>query len=244
MYPTGFTSIFFPSQKSVKSKACQILPNKLDLPYNPKYIYYKPLEYEWEVKQLTILFKQWFPLEYPQEFYDSLLDGKSYFTLLSVYEDTYPIILGCLIYEVKPLDYSLTTLPLASINKENRCVYIMALGVVEEARKQGIGTSLLQKAFDYVKKDSNVKCIYLDMIVYNKTAIRCYEKNGFVCVTTRKGYYEISKDEIHDSLVYCFYIHGGQKPQKGSGFKRENLPYGYLNPFYTDIIKIQKSNIS
>jgi len=65
----------------------------------------------------------------------------------------------------------------------------LTLGVVNEFRKHGIATMLLE---EMIEKDSKIadktilKYIYLHVVEYNKAALSFYYKNSFVMVKCKK----------------------------------------------------------
>ena len=177
-------------------------------------IYYKPLKHSDEVKELSFLYKEWFPLEYPQEFYDYLLDDETISTILALYDleingEKQTFIVGVLMYETRPLDLYLKNSPLLNFLKKYNGIYILSIGVIDELRQKGLATILMNKLLDSVKEDKKVKYLYLDVVEYNKAAIRFYEKIGFERVKTRESYYDIM-DKKYDSLVYCLFINEGE----------------------------------
>ena len=64
---------------------------------------------------------------------------------------------------------------------ERPSCYIMTLGVIDECRKLGLGTLLIEETFQIVRtKYPMVQFLYLHVVDYNEAAIRFYkEKNGF-----------------------------------------------------------------
>lgn len=56
--------------------------------------------------------------------------------------------------------------------------YIMTLGVVDECRRLGLGTMLLNEVIKVINHNwMNCEVIYLHVVDYNETAIRFYERN-------------------------------------------------------------------
>ena len=56
----------------------------------------------------------------------------------------------------------------------------MTIGVIDEVRKLGIGTRLLSSITEHVERyHSSVEAIYLHVIIYNHSALKFYDKNGF-----------------------------------------------------------------
>lgn len=57
----------------------------------------------------------------------------------------------------------------------------MTLGVVDECRRMGLATKLLELTISYIQYTQPLcKLIYLHVITYNEAAIRFYERNDFV----------------------------------------------------------------
>ena len=80
--------------------------------------------------------------------------------------------------------------------------YIMTLGVIDEVRKLGLGTTLLQKTFYHVAQHyPECEIIYLHVVDYNKSAINFYtKKNHFKVMKREVDHYTIF-DEEYDALV-------------------------------------------
>ncbi|MBP5534044.1 MAG: GNAT family N-acetyltransferase [Alphaproteobacteria bacterium] len=76
---------------------------------------------------------------------------------------------------------------------------ILTLGVVPDARKKGVASSLLKHSFDELKK-AGVKEIFLDVNVNNLAARKLYEKAGFEQISVRKNYYD-EAGQKSDALV-------------------------------------------
>ena len=75
---------------------------------------------------------------------------------------------------------------------------ILTFGVIPRYRHQGEGTNLLKQMFQYAK-ENNVQKIFLDVAEDNISAIKLYEKMGFLSMHRRKGYYQNGKK---DALIY------------------------------------------
>ena len=72
-----------------------------------------------------------------------------------------------------------------------RMFYIMTLGTTKEFRRCGLGSILVNKVVDVIQDQHNEELIcgalYLHVILYNKGAIRLYERLGFMKVKLIKG---------------------------------------------------------
>jgi ribosomal protein S18 acetylase RimI-like enzyme len=56
--------------------------------------------------------------------------------------------------------------------------YIMTIGVIDECRRLGLGTMLLEKTIEILQQNWTIcEVIYLHVIDYNESAIRFYERN-------------------------------------------------------------------
>lgn len=75
---------------------------------------------------------------------------------------------------------------LARYKKKNKC-HILSFGVLEEYRKQGIGSQLITSVKDYI--DNRANQISLNVHVENESAIKFYKKHEFEIIKTRKDYY-------------------------------------------------------
>jgi len=65
---------------------------------------------------------------------------------------------------------------------------LQKIAVLENERRNGIATKLIEFSTDYLK-EINIKTFYLEVNENNLIAIRVYEKLGFEKISTRKNYY-------------------------------------------------------
>ena len=80
--------------------------------------------------------------------------------------------------------------------------YIMTIGVIDECRKLGLGTKMLEYTIEMVDKEyANCYAIYLHVIDYNKSAIRFYNKNGFSKLKILRDHYEIQQ-RLYNAVVF------------------------------------------
>jgi ribosomal protein S18 acetylase RimI-like enzyme len=80
--------------------------------------------------------------------------------------------------------------------------YIMTLGVIDECRKFGLGTALLNETFRHVfDKYTECQIIYLHVVDYNHSAINFYlDKNNFIECKRETDHYTIF-DKDYDALL-------------------------------------------
>ena len=81
---------------------------------------------------------------------------------------------------------------------------ILTIGVVPEARQQGIGLELLNQ-MQALLKEQGVSKFFLDVNEKNMAARKLYAKFGFLQVGLRKGYY-IENGQKFDALLLKKYI--------------------------------------
>ena len=77
----------------------------------------------------------------------------------------------------------------------------MTIGVIDECRKLGLGTQMLEYTIDLVEQNSE-QCyaIYLHVVDYNESAIKFYLKNHFIKLERLKEHYTIHK-KLYDAIV-------------------------------------------
>jgi [ribosomal protein S18]-alanine N-acetyltransferase len=67
--------------------------------------------------------------------------------------------------------------------------HIISIAVLPEQRSKGIGSSLIRRAIEEIRKSSGREC-YLEVRTTNTGAIVLYEKLGFKIGSTLHGYYK------------------------------------------------------
>jgi len=190
---------------------------KLNLQIQPKDITFRSIQTFEEIEELKLLHKEWFPVEYQDHFFNNIQTNKMVKSIAAIYnfvhdDEVYPLVLGCLVYEYRFMDHDLAQFSFSDLCGDAYGIYILTFGVINELRSQGLGTILLNKVCDLARGDITIKYVYLDVVAYNNPGVRCYEKNGFVQVFSKRKHYNLF-DERYDALVYCWYINGGRKPR-------------------------------
>lgn len=159
-----------------------------------------------EVKTLC---RDWFPIEYPDKWYDDIVHEKKYFALAACDVSTQQI-LGLLVANI---------LVLGHCNREDQQIlhkkfpsttsvcYILILGVVKEYRRQGLANILLENLLATLYKYQTCKAVFLHVLYSNKTAIQFYRSNLFQ-YRTRLPYYYLIKGEHKDAYCFARYING------------------------------------
>ena len=75
---------------------------------------------------------------------------------------------------------------------------MVALG----ARRQGVGTALLQAAVDWAR-EAGVRKLELHVFPWNEAAIKLYESFGFEREGYRKGHYRRAGEDVDAVLMAC-----------------------------------------
>lgn len=72
--------------------------------------------------------------------------------------------------------------------------HVISLAVVSSARRRGVGTALMVKAMESMKKFYGAEEYYLEVRVSNEPAIRLYKKLGYNVVRVIPNYYLDGED--------------------------------------------------
>ena len=79
----------------------------------------------------------------------------------------------------------------------------MTIGVIDEVRKLGIGSRLLQQVTELMLNSYyTVEALYLHVVSYNHSALAFYDKNGFLRVAELKEWYTIHGEKFDALLLY------------------------------------------
>jgi len=191
--------------------------------------------------QIKPLYKEWFPLDYEDQFYEKIIMQQEEETGLSLvayinnpkskldytnfekvelkdevkkeeninFAYFSELIIGLIVTNKVALENYITRVPYRYENLgyldeisfyTKYFIYVQSLGVIDECRRLKLGTILLEEVININNKDFHCLGIYLHVVVYNATAIKFYEKNGFKELNHLYNYYFI-KDTYYDSKV-------------------------------------------
>ncbi|XP_076064600.1 N-alpha-acetyltransferase 60 isoform X2 [Oratosquilla oratoria] len=155
------------------------------------------------------LCKQWFPIEYPDVWYEDITANPRFYALAATFQNK---IVGLLVAETKPL---------TKMNKEDQDLltgqgevgYILSLGVSKDHRRNGVASLLLDNYLNLLTTHqvSAVKAVLLHVLTSNEAAIKFYEKRNFSRHAFLPYYYNI-KGRPKDGFSYVRYINGGHAP--------------------------------
>ncbi|MEM0362707.1 MAG: ribosomal protein S18-alanine N-acetyltransferase [Sulfolobaceae archaeon] len=72
--------------------------------------------------------------------------------------------------------------------------HVVSIAVLEEYRRKGIATALLEASMKSMKNDYKAEEVYLEVRVSNYNAINLYEKLGFKKIKVLRSYYADGED--------------------------------------------------
>lgn len=156
------------------------------------------------------LHNDWFPISYPQKFYETATAVQSVF-----YSECFADVNGDLAAMVVAKHVRLCAcdkedqgiLPPVFSELDNRMVtYILTIGVDDKFRRKGIGQLLIANLVRVAKASlEQIHAIYLHVLSTNTSAIGFYEKLGFTRHKLLQAYYRIG-DTKQDAFTYVLEI--------------------------------------
>jgi len=164
-----------------------------------------------DLDQVKILCKEWFPIEYPDTWYQEITANPRFYALAATLQGR---IIGLIVAETKELgqlakeDRSILA---NCFQKGTKVTYILSLGVCKEFRKQGIASLMLENLISHLTSDpvsNSVRAVYLHVLTTNTQAIIFYEHRGFQVHSFLPYYYAI-KGRRRDGYTAVLYLNGG-----------------------------------
>lgn len=160
-----------------------------------------------DLDEVRELHKEWFPVSYNEDFFNSVVDGRLLSVVASLDDDSGSIVGLCLISLKKSeAQYNPSGDLLVSLGYvdpvNDTIAYILTLGVVDELRKLGIASKLLEKSIEEIRfADPNCRVVFLHVIEYNTPAKKLYEKNGFRGFKFEPNFYCIG-EQLYGGILY------------------------------------------
>jgi L-phenylalanine/L-methionine N-acetyltransferase len=81
----------------------------------------------------------------------------------------------------------------------------IGLMVALDARRQGVGTALLQSALDWAREEAGVRKLELHVFPWNEAAIALYERFGFEREGYRAGHYRRGGEYV-DAILMAYVV--------------------------------------
>ncbi|KAL5019059.1 hypothetical protein ScPMuIL_004781 [Solemya velum] len=166
-----------------------------------------------DIPDVKNLCSEWFPIEYPDTWYEDITSNPKFYSLAATYHNR---IIGLIVAEIKvklKLNKEDADI-LASFYPPNvQVAYILSLGVVDDFRRHGIASLLLDSLISYLTSTDTFDCkaLYLHVLSSNLIAIHFYERRSFQLHCFLPYYYAI-QGKPRDGYSYVLYINDGQPP--------------------------------
>jgi len=169
-----------------------------------------------DIEKLKSLCNEWFPIDYPDSWYQSITTNCKFDTLAATYNDE---IVAIIVSERKSqslVNKEDSDMLSPEFSSEAKVVYILSLGVDKKFRRKGVASFMIKTLIkNNVMANQNdndtAKAIYLHVLSSNKTAIKFYEKHGFKMLHFLRYYYVINQNRSH-GFSYILYINDGRPP--------------------------------
>lgn len=87
-----------------------------------------------------------------------------------------------------------------------RHVATLGISMMQEWRCTGLGSALMECMTGWAKTQSDLRIITLEVFSENKTAIRLYEKYGFIKDGEKKDYFIDKKGNYYNNTLMTLYI--------------------------------------
>ena len=218
------------------------LKDTVDTKFEPRNLNIRSLKTRKELEEIQLLHKEWFPINYNTEYFDAVFKGKTR-ALIAEYKIVHSnrlsekIIVGCILYDIRNANTKHMAFTYKDYFANNKSMYIMTIGVINEYRKYGIASLLLKESIKRTleKENGELKYVYLHVVEYNYTAQKFYEKNKFILLKIKNKHYYIEGND-YSAFIYVLYINGARKPftnleiLKGA-LNKINLPRHIINCF-------------
>jgi len=205
----------------------------LNTPINPKDLSYKHFK-ESSMKECEDLEREWFPSGPLTEYYKEALKGGSCFAICCYWQpkdQEQEYVIGSILVWVKKDNEAIKYLKDNTFvpnqdkleqkvnlknNKKKVVAHICSIGVIDEARRLGIGTNLIEFASQYaIANYDNCVGVTLNVISTGVRAIGLYEKCNFVRLFTVPNYYPID-NEYFDAYRYAKAFRRSEEDISGS----------------------------
>merc|ERR1719464_469983 len=147
-----------------------------------------------DTEQVKVLCRSWFPIEYPDTWYQEITANPRFFSLAATLQGR---IVGIIVAETKEL---------GQLAKEDRTI----LANCFRRGTKGIASLLLENLISHLTSEAFevVKAVYLHVLTTNSPAISFYEHRGFHLHSFLPFYYAI-KGRRKDGYTAVLYLNGG-----------------------------------
>ena len=175
-------------------------------------IEYKPLTVDY-LDELVSLHNEWFPFSYDRNYFRKYVLRKNNvaigaFLKLGIKD----YLVGCVIGEFAHEEKFRNYLPGVLVERSwydffsswEKCAYLHSIGVIDEYRKLGVGTKLLEMFIEEMKKKNSI-AIYVNIIEHNNSAIKFIEANNWHFYGISRKYYRFN-EKLFNARVYYYIL--------------------------------------
>ena len=175
-------------------------------------IEYRPITTE-SLNELVELHTEWFPFSYDRDYFKKFIllkNGVAIGAFLKLSFKTY--LVGCVIGEVVSEKKFRNLLPGILVERSwydwfsswENCGYLHSIGVIDEYRKRGVGTKLLEMFIEEMKKKSCI-VLYINIIEHNNSAIKFIEAYNWHFYGKLQKYFRFNQ-KLFDAKVYYYVL--------------------------------------
>lgn len=172
-------------------------------------VYYSKIEMGY-INELVALHREWFPMNYDKDYFKKFFLKPNYYCLGAFIEiNGIAYLIGCALGETCSENRFRSNVQgvlrrkkwYQYFSKDDQCGYLNAIGVIDEFRKLKVGSELLRRFVDEMKK-RNCIALFLHVIDHNLSAIKFYEKNSWSHGGVIPRYYFINHAYFEAQVLY------------------------------------------
>ena len=166
-----------------------------------------------DIQEVQALCLDWFPIVYPQYWYEEITSNPKFYSLAAVYDG---VIIGLIVAEIKfyrDLNKEDEDILAPTFGKDTLVAYLLSLGVSQAHRRNGIASLLLDNLISHLTTSENAHCkaLFLHVLTTNSAAIHFYQRHQFKLHSFLPYYYCIN-GKSKDGFTYVLYVNEGHPP--------------------------------
>ena len=177
-------------------------------------IEYKKIEDEKFIDDIMDLFKEWFPITYDRDYLRKYFIRQNCIAIGAFIKiNSVEYLVGCVLGEIISDEKFKKIIPdllaqkswfFLSEPEPLDCAVLQNIGVIDEYRRLGVGTRLMEKFEEEVKSREAV-AIYLITLTHNSSSIKFFENNQWHYYDKMNQYYRID-GKNYDAIIYYYII--------------------------------------
>lgn len=171
-------------------------------------IYFRTRVFGSDMLEIRQLHAEWLPVDYNEEFYQALstLDSNVLSVMACIKGTNLIVAMATVAIKRREIRYNFSCDLLTHLNLDpdnDSVAYILTLGVVDELRRSGIASALLEETTKRISRsDPDCRVVFLHVIDYNEPAMNLYRKHGFVEFKNEPNFYRIAEVWYSGTLFY------------------------------------------